>query len=95
MDDGEKNGSKLRRVPFIVEAAEATDVRVTGDFNHWLPEGIPLSHDGEGTWRTTLALEPGEHQYRLRVDGEWKDHEEATQRVANPYGSENCVLKVL
>lgn len=84
-----------RRVPLLVKAAEAKEVRVTGDFTRWVKEGIPLSHDGDGRWRTVLPLEPGEYQYRLLVDGEWKDHAEATERVANPFGSENCVLKVV
>ena len=84
-----------RRVPFLAVAAEANEVRVTGDFTRWGKEGIPLSHDGSGKWRTVLPLEPGEYQYRLLVDGEWKDHAEAAGRVANPFGSENCVLKVV
>ena len=84
-----------RRVSILVKAAAATDVRVTGDFIRWGKEGIQLSHDGDGRWRTVLSLGPGEYQYRLLVDGEWQDHAEATARVANPFGSENCVLKVV
>jgi hypothetical protein len=42
-----------------------------------------------------LSLTPGEYQYRLLVDGAWKDHAEAGLRVANPYGSDNCILRVL
>jgi 1,4-alpha-glucan branching enzyme len=84
-----------RRVSIVVTAPEAKDVRVTGDFTLWAKRGIRLSHDGSGRWRTVLPLGPGEYQYRLLVDGEWQDHEDATERVANPFGSENCVLKVL
>ena len=84
-----------RRLPLIVKAPEAKDVRVTGDFTGWVEQGIRLSHDGNGRWRTVLSLAPGEYQYRLLVDGAWKDHAEAVLRVANPFGSQNCVLKVL
>jgi len=84
-----------RRVPIIVTAPEAKDVRVTGDFTRWEKRGIRLSHDGNGRWRTVLPLDPGEYQYRLLIDGTWQDHHAATERVANPFGSENCVLKVL
>lgn len=83
-----------RRVPLIVKETIAHEVRVTGDFLDWGKEGIRLSHDGTGVWRTQLRLEPGEYQYRLLVDGEWKDHADATERVANPFGSQNCILKV-
>jgi 1,4-alpha-glucan branching enzyme len=84
-----------RRVPFLVKVAEAREVRVTGDFTGWAKVGIQLSHNGDGEWRTVLSLEPGEYQYRLLIDEEWKDHAEATERVANPFGSENRVLKVV
>ena len=84
-----------RRVPIIVKETIAHEVRVTGDFTDWVKDGVPLSHDGNGGWRTVLPLKPGEYQYRLLVDGEWKDHTEATERVANPFGSKNCVLRVV
>ena len=83
-----------RRVRFMANVSEAKDVRVTGDFNQWVKEGIALSHRGDGQWRTVISLEPGEYQYRLVVDGEWKDHSEATRRVPNSFGTENCVLTV-
>lgn len=82
------------RVSIVVKAPEAKDVRVTGDFTRWTKRGIRLSEDGNGHWRTQLPLEPGEYQYRILVDGEWRDHEDAADRVANPFGSQNCVLKV-
>ena len=86
--------SEACRVPLVAKVAAARDVQVTGDFTRWTKQGIRLSHDGNGQWRTALTLDPGEYQYRLLVDGEWKDHAEATERVANPFGSENCVLRV-
>ena len=65
-----------------------------GDFNQWAPEGIRLSAGAGVVWSAVLELAPGEYQYRLRVDGEWRDHPEAERRVANPFGTENCVLTV-
>jgi 1,4-alpha-glucan branching enzyme len=84
-----------RRVPIVVNAPKAADVRVTGEFTSWSERGVRLSHDGGGRWRTVLSLEPGEYQYRLRIDGAWEDHGEADLRVPNPFGSKNCVLTVL
>lgn len=84
----------IRRVPIVVKAPEAADVAITGDFNAWAPNGVRMSHDGRGTWRTALDLPPGEYQYRLIVDGKWCDHPEAPKKVPNPFGSENCVLIV-
>ena len=83
-----------RRVPFDVVAPSAMYVEVTGDFTGWVKHGIRLNHHGHGGWRTFLTLEPGEYQYRLRINGEWEDHAEATRRVSNGLGSENCVFEV-
>jgi 1,4-alpha-glucan branching enzyme len=86
--------SAARRIPIEVKAAGATEVAITGDFNFWAKDGVRMSHDGNGTWRTALDLTPGEYQYRLIVDGEWSDHAQAMKRVPNPFGTENCVLTV-
>lgn len=84
-----------RRGALGVEAPEAREAGVSGDFTKSGRQGIRLSHDGQGQCRTVLPLNPGEDQYRLLVDGEWKDPAEAADRVANPFGSETCVLNVL
>ena len=72
----------------------AGDVRVTGVFSGWSRAGVRLSHDGNGVWRTMLSLKPGSYEYRLLINGVWADHEEATDRVENPFGTRNCVLTV-
>ncbi|HLY76150.1 MAG TPA: glycogen-binding domain-containing protein [Planctomycetota bacterium] len=72
----------------------AQDVRITGDFSKWSEEGIEMSHESGDLWEVELSLAAGEYQYRLRVDGRWQDHPEAKNRVPNPFGSENCVLRV-
>lgn len=83
-----------KRVVLVVDAREATQVVVTGDFTGWSPEGVPLARGSQGEWHAILELAPGEYQYRLKIDGEWKDHSTAEKRVPNPFGSENCVLLV-
>lgn len=83
-----------RDVAFAVRLENARDVAVTGDFTAWSREGLRLASGGGGTWGATLKLAPGEYQYRLLVDGEWRDDPQAPKRVANPYGSENGVLTV-
>lgn len=89
-----KSQSESKRVELVVDAQEATQVAVTGDFTGWSPEGVPLAKDEHGEWRATLELAPDEYQYRLKIDGEWRDHSTADKRVLNPFGSENCVLLV-
>ena len=83
-----------RAIPIEVHVQGAQKVAITGDFLQWAPQGVPLSYDGREIWRTALDLPPGEYQYRLIVDGAWRDHPEAAKRVPNPFGTENCVLVV-
>lgn len=86
--------SKMKRVPFVAHVESARAVMVTGDFTGWSSEGVRLAKGANGRWQASLKLAPGEYQYRLRVDGEWRDHAEARKRVPNPFGTENCVLEV-
>jgi 1,4-alpha-glucan branching enzyme len=83
-----------RSIRLAVAATGAKDVVVTGDFTGWTKEGVRLSPRGPGAWEATLVLAPGEYQYRLLVDGSWRDHPEAKRHVPNPFGTENCVLEV-
>jgi 1,4-alpha-glucan branching enzyme len=83
-----------REVPFVVRAKGASEVVLTGDFTRWAKEGVRLRKGPNDEWRTTLELEPGEYQYRLIVDGAWQDDPQAANRVPNPFGGQNCVLRV-
>lgn len=77
-----------------LEAPGAKSVVVTGSFCGWAPAGHALRHEGHGTWKATLALQPGRYEYRFIVDGEWRDDPDCSERVPNPFGTENCVVHV-
>jgi 1,4-alpha-glucan branching enzyme len=83
-----------KRISFILRHDHAKDVVITGDFTGWTEGGVRLTRNAKGEWQTVLNLLPGEHQYRLRIDGRWEDHPHAAKRVPNPFGTENCVLIV-
>jgi hypothetical protein len=84
----------LRRHRFVVKLDGANEVILTGDFTKWSKDEIKLTSIGQGEWETVLQLPPGEHQYRLLVNGEWRDDAQAKKRVPNSFGGENCVLIV-
>ena len=73
---------------------DATDVLLVGDFTDWEASPINLKQQKDGIWKTTVELEPGQHEYRFLVDGEWRDDSRCTLRKANPFGGENCVRDV-
>jgi 1,4-alpha-glucan branching enzyme len=83
-----------RDVPFETHARAAREIIITGDFTGWTDEGIRLQKTEDGRWQALLHLAPGEYQYRLRIDGQWRDHPEALAKVPNPFGSQNSVLRV-
>ncbi|MGA2106595.1 MAG: isoamylase early set domain-containing protein [Syntrophorhabdales bacterium] len=78
---------------FQLKAPHAAQVFVAGCFNGWDPTANPLEQE-KGTWKCTLAIEPGEHEYRFVVDGVWCDDPANMSRRRNEFGTQNCVLVV-
>ncbi len=81
-----------RRITLVVPGLDAAKVVATGDFSGWSTDGIRLKRRPDGCWEAALAVSPGEHQYRLLVDGEWRNNPGAERRVPNDFGSENDVI---
>ena len=74
----------------------AGHVALCGDFNNWTAGNIALNRGGDGSWQTTVRLEPG-HSYRYRylLDGErWENAWQADRYEPNPFGSTNSVVIV-
>lgn len=88
------NGSQGRTQTFSITAPAARNVQLVGDFTHWQQHPVNMHPEGQGIWRTTVQLAPGEHHYRFLVDGQWYDDPECHLRVPNPYGGQDAVRKV-
>jgi 1,4-alpha-glucan branching enzyme len=86
--------TKLKTETFYISAPEAKNVQLVGDFTGWERNPIPLTRQKTGIWKAAVSLEPGTHEYRFVVDGEWRDDPESTMRVRNPFNAENCVRVV-
>lgn len=84
--------------PYIVRIGyfnpEAREVSVAGTFNDWEPHETPLTRDSLGDWSVEISLPPGEHRYRLIVDGEWCDDPMAQRMEPNPYGTFDSIILV-
>ena len=83
-----------QKVTFTCTAPEAQCVLLAGDFTGWQQSPISLKKFKSGLWKTTVSLAPGRHEYRLLVDGEWRDDPECKIRQPNEFGGENCVCVV-
>jgi hypothetical protein len=94
---GEQTQADTVDVVFTFPAdVEATTVALCGEFNDWSEDDIYLSRDADGTWRTTVALEPGRsYRYRFLLDGErWENARQADEYVPNPFGTVDSVVIV-
>ena len=79
---------------FYFTAPDAKEVQLVGDFTRWQQQPIQMHKGPDGTWQTTVELQPGPHHYRFLVDGEWCDDPKCTSHAPNPYGGEDSVRQV-
>jgi 1,4-alpha-glucan branching enzyme len=83
-----------KKETFELNEPNASVVELLGGFTNWEENPIPLRRQKNGVWRATVTLEPGAHEYRFRVDGQWRDDLGNVGRCPNPFGGENCIRDV-
>ncbi|MCP5066453.1 MAG: AAA family ATPase [bacterium] len=78
--------------------AGATDVRIAGDFNGWVPDkdvrSLVRADGADRVWTKILNLPPGTYHYRYVVDGKWREDPDNPHAVPGPVGGRNSVLVV-
>lgn len=86
----------IREVRIYFYCPPARSVAVTGDFNAWDPEGVPLKAAGKpGLWEATLQLKPGAYSYNFIVDGNvLVPDPDAANQMPDGYGGTNSILLV-
>ncbi len=89
-----KSTEKVRKTEFSLSAPQAQSVSTVGDFNQWNPSSHLMKMDEEGIWRISLALNPGQYEYRFVVDGEWQKDPNCGPFIENPFGTSNS-LKIV
>lgn len=89
-----RNAPATRLVHLEFFDPKASAVFVAGSFNDWHPAATEMFCPSPGRWVKELTLPPGEHEYRLVVDGVWMTDPACPRRAANPFGGENSVLSV-
>ncbi len=83
-----------QKVSFSYSAPEAERVLLVGDFTGWQEAPLLLKKDNQGVWNKSISLPPGTYEYRLLVDGEWRNDPQCQTRRRNQFGGENCVCVV-
>jgi len=89
-----KTRTTKQKVSFSYAAPSAQSVLLAGDFTGWQQAPLPMKKDKKGLWKKTVSLGPGRYEYRLLVDGEWRNDEKCPNRQPNQFGGENCVCVV-
>jgi 1,4-alpha-glucan branching enzyme len=87
-----KEKIKRKSWTFSLEAAEAKEVFLTGDFNNWSPRKLAMRRDENGMWNKRVMLSPGNHEYKFLVDGQWKEDPRNNRRCPNCFGSYNSIV---
>lgn len=88
------NNAEGKKVTFSIDAANAREVFVLGDFNRWQPRTHPLKKEKNGVWESRVVLQHGRHEYKFVVDGQWVCDPLNDQVCKNCFGTMNNVLDV-
>ena len=82
-----------RKVEFSIKADQGCNVFVAGSFNEWGPKKNKLAFKN-GTYKTTLMLSKGRHEYKYVIDDVWCVDPECPEWTPNGMGSLNSVINV-
>ena len=86
--------TERRRITFRLEASEAKEAILVGDFNSWDEKKHIMKRDNKGRWTKIVTLSPGSYEYKFLVDGEWQNDPSNEEIVPNSYGTVNNILTV-
>ena len=87
------NGS-MQKVTLTITGLNTNDVKIAGDFNDWEADKGVKTLLRKGKVTKTFLAEPGTHQYRLILDGNWQADPTNPDSVINEFGEANSVLVV-
>lgn len=86
--------AKAVKVSFSLFEPDAKQVSLCGDFNEWSPDATPMNWKEGGRWDVTVALAPGQYQYKFVADGRWMHDPAAKENVWTQHGTLNSVVEV-
>jgi hypothetical protein len=84
----------LQRIELVYPNYNDRDLKIAGEFNDWVPDqGVETFLDGDAIHKV-LYIKPGEYQYRLVIDGKWRNDPTNPEQILNSLGVHNSMLKV-
>lgn len=89
-----KKTIKRQKVIFSLEALDAREVILMGDFNNWNPKTHPMKSVGNNLWNKAVMLPAGTYEYKFLIDGVWGLDPQNNQTCPNCFGSQNNVINL-
>lgn len=85
-----------KEIIFTIDAPNAKDIFVVGDFNHWkINDSSRLSRSSDGRWEKRVELSLGnKYKYKYIIDGEWTVDLQNSEREQNQFGTFDSVIKL-
>ncbi len=101
-----KEEPRTRKVHFLFQAPEANAVYLSGEFNGWQTQTLPMMRRENGVWNAAVELPAGRYEYKLFVDGGWMEDRPCevvvemgsvkpvleSESIINSYGTVNYVF---
>lgn len=82
-------------VLFVQPVSLGRRVSIAGSFNNWSDSThVMRVNEDLGILELCMPIEPGNHQYRLVVDGQWTADPHNSHAELNPFGELNSVVSV-
>ena len=89
-----KHKTKRRKITFSLEAVDAKEVHLIGEFNDWKAGAHPMKNDGNGIWVKTMLLPEGKFEYKFLVDNQWVSDPQNERSCPNCFGTQNSIVRV-
>jgi len=86
--------AEKKMVEFSLNAPNAKEVYLVGEFNKWSLHALPMKHDNGKQWKARVQLAPGRYEYKYYVDGSWVDDVPGVEKAPNSFGTQNFVMHV-
>ncbi|MBU0548463.1 MAG: AAA family ATPase [Candidatus Omnitrophica bacterium] len=85
---------KLSEITLTVNAPDAKEVYLAGEFNNWKLNEDSRMDQNNGCWSKSINLNSGKYRYRFVIDGNWSEDPNNPLRQINPYGTMDSLLEV-
>lgn len=80
---------------FLLVDPDARSVVLTGDFNDWNEDGIPLTRvSDDGVWTVSVRIRPGQYRYQFVVDDTLRVADPRVPQIADEFGGTNSLLTI-